>query len=36
MFLRLTRGRFDPACHDEVVPVLPDMVTAICGLPGVQ
>ena len=36
MYLRLTRGHFDPANYDEVVQAVPDIVTAIRALPGLQ
>ena len=36
MFLRLTRGRFDPARYDEVVPLVPAVIAALRALPGVQ
>jgi hypothetical protein len=36
MYLRLTRGRFDPARYDAVVPLVPAIVAALQALPGVQ
>jgi hypothetical protein len=36
MFLRLTRGRFDPARYDAVVPLVPAVTAALQTLPGVQ
>jgi hypothetical protein len=36
MYLRLTRGRFDPARYDEVIAAVPDITAAIRALPGVQ
>lgn len=36
MYLRLTRGRFDPARYDEIAAIVPDILAAIRGLPGVQ
>ena len=36
MYLRLTRGRFDPARYDEVVPLVPAITAALRVLPGVQ
>jgi hypothetical protein len=36
MYLRLTRGHFDPASYDEVVQAVPDIVTALRALPGLQ
>jgi hypothetical protein len=36
MYLRLTRGRVDPARAAEVLQVVPDVVSAIRALPGAQ
>ena len=36
MYLRLTRGRFDPARDDDVVPHVPNITAALQALPGVQ
>ena len=36
MYLRLTRGRFDPARYDTVVPLVPAITAALRALPGVQ
>ena len=36
MYLRLTRGRFDPARYAEVVPLVPAVTAALRALPGVQ
>ena len=36
MYLRLTRGRFDPARYDAVVPLVPAITSALLALPGVQ
>ena len=36
MYLRLTRGRFDPAHYDAVVPLVPAITAALQALPGVQ
>jgi hypothetical protein len=36
MYLRLTRGRFDPARYDAVMPLVPAITTALRALPGVQ
>jgi hypothetical protein len=36
MYLRLTRGRFDPANYDSMMQVVPEVAAAIRGLPGVQ
>lgn len=36
MYLRLTRGRFDPTRSDDVIELVPDIVAAIRALPGVQ
>ena len=36
MFLRLTRGHFDPASYDDVVPLVPAITAALRALPGVQ
>jgi hypothetical protein len=34
MYLRVTRGRWDPAKHDELVRLLPEALAAIRQLPG--
>jgi hypothetical protein len=34
MYIRVSRGRIDPARFDEINPVLPDIVAAIKRLPG--
>jgi hypothetical protein len=36
MYLRLTRGRFDPARHEAVMPLVPAVTAALRALPGVQ
>ena len=36
MYFRLTRGQFDPARNDAIRRVIPDVITAIRALPGVQ
>jgi hypothetical protein len=36
MYLRLTRGRFDPARYDAVVPLVLPITAALRALPGVQ
>ena len=36
MYFRLTRGRFDPARYDAVMPLVPAVTAALRGLPGVQ
>jgi hypothetical protein len=36
MYLRLTRGRFDPAHYDAVVPLVPAITAALRVVPGVQ
>ena len=36
MYLRLTRGRFDPARYDAVEPLVPAITAALRALPGVQ
>jgi hypothetical protein len=36
MYLRLTRGRFDPARYDAVVPLVPAITAALRVVPGVQ
>ena len=36
MYLRVTRGRWDPAKHDELARLVPDALTAIRKLPGCQ
>ena len=36
MYLRLTRGRFDPARYDEVMLLVPDIIAAIRALPGAR
>ncbi len=36
MYLRITRGRFDPARYDEIRPVLEDVLAAVQRLPGFQ
>jgi len=36
MYIRVSRGRIDPARFDEINPVLPDVVAAIKRLPGNQ
>src|SRR5262245_29239555 len=34
MYLRVTRGRWDPAKHDELAPLAPEAIAAIRRLPG--
>jgi hypothetical protein len=36
MYLRLTRGRFEPAHYDAVVPLVPAITAALHALPGVR
>ena len=36
MYLRVTRGRWDPAKHDELVRLVPAALAAIRKLPGCQ
>jgi quinol monooxygenase YgiN len=36
MYLRVTRGRWDPAKHDEFVHLVPAAIAAIRKLPGCQ
>lgn len=36
MYLRLTRGHFDPARYDEVAQAVPAIVAALRALPGLQ
>ena len=36
MYLRLTRGRFDSARYDDVIPIVPAITAALRALPGVQ
>jgi hypothetical protein len=36
MYLRLTRGRFDPARYDAVVPLVPAITAALRALPGLR
>ena len=36
MYLRLTRGRVDPARAADVLQIVPDVVAAIRALPGAQ
>ena len=36
MYLRLTRGRLEPARYDAVVPLVPAITAALRALPGVQ
>ena len=36
MYLRLTRARFDPAVHDQIVPIALEVDTAMRRLPGLQ
>ncbi len=35
-FMRVTRGRFDPANADEVESIRPELVAALQRLPGLQ
>ena len=36
MYLRVTRGRWDPAKHDELMRLVPEVRAAIQRLPGCQ
>jgi hypothetical protein len=36
MYLRVTRGRWDPAKHDELMGLVPEVRAAIQRLPGCQ
>ena len=36
MYLRVTRGRWDPAKHDELARLVPEALAAIRQLPGCQ
>ncbi len=36
MYLRITRGRFDPARYDDFIPVTRELNAALQGLPGYQ
>jgi hypothetical protein len=36
MYLRITRGKFDPAKYEALMPVFADVVAAIRQLPGNQ
>ncbi len=36
MYLRITRGRFDSARYDEMLPILGDVKAAVLALPGSQ
>ena len=36
MYLRITRGRFDPAQFDDLVPVTQEINAVVHGLPGCQ
>ncbi len=36
MYLRLTRARFDPAIHDQVVPIAGEVRAGMRRLPGLQ
>jgi hypothetical protein len=36
MYLRITRGRFDPARYNEVMGIVQDVVTALHRQPGFQ
>jgi hypothetical protein len=36
MYLRLTRGRFDPARYEDVLRHVPDITAALRALPGVR
>ncbi len=36
MYLRITRGRFDPARYDDFIPVMRELSAALQRLPGYQ
>jgi len=36
MYLRITRGRFDPARYDELLPLSREVSAAVLALPGCQ
>jgi hypothetical protein len=36
MYLRITRGTFDPARYDQVAPLTADVAAALSRLPGFQ
>ncbi len=36
MYVRITRGTFDPARYDEVAPLTADVAAALSRLPGFQ
>jgi hypothetical protein len=36
VYLRVSRGRWDPAKHDELVRLVPETLVAIRRLPGCQ
>ena len=36
MYLRITRGRFDPATYDELLPLMREVNAAVQALPGWQ
>ena len=36
MYLRITRGRFDPAKYDELLPLSQEVNAAVQALPGCQ
>ena len=36
MYIRITRGRFDPAIYDQVLPLTQDVGAALQRLPGFQ
>jgi heme-degrading monooxygenase HmoA len=36
MYLRITRGRFDPAAADQVAALMPEVSAAVERMPGLQ